>query len=79
MTARNIPKYIYANDKVHNNSQMKAANIYIAPIYMYARFRLGVYSLYICKYTYLEAYAQSRADIYMYIYIHTHLNLGAQG
>ena len=30
-------KHIYANDEMHFNIQMKAENIYIAPMYMYAR------------------------------------------
>ena len=38
---------VYANDIMHKNSQIKAENIYMATIYMYARLGLGVYSLYI--------------------------------
>ena len=60
---------------------MKAANIYIAPIYMYARLGLGVYGPYTCIYADIEACTQSGAYIYIYIYtyIYTCLNLGAQG
>ena len=61
--------------------QMKAANIYMAYIYMYARLGLGVYGPYTCIYTDIEACAQSGANIYIYIYtyIYTRLNLGTQG
>ena len=66
---------IYAKDIVHIHMQMKAANIYMAYIYMYARLVLGVYSPYTCIYGDIEACAQSGANIYIY----TRLNLGAQG
>ena len=38
---------------------------------MYTRFGLGIYSLYICVYTDLEASAQSVANFYMFIHIYT--------
>ena len=45
-TACNMHKHIYAKNKMHINIQVKAENIYIAPIYMYARLELGVYGPY---------------------------------
>ena len=42
---------VYANDIMHIHIQMKAANIYIASIYMYARLGLDVYGPYTCIYT----------------------------
>ena len=76
-------KMVCANDKMYNNSQMKAEYIYIyiyiyrALIYMYERLGLGFYGPYICMYTNLEACARRGADTYIRIYIY--LNLGAQG
>ena len=64
---------VYANDKVHIHNQMKAENIYMGSIYMYARLGLGVYGPYTCIYNDIEAFAQSGANIY------TCLNLGVQG
>ena len=62
-------KMVYANDKVHIHIQIKAANIYMGSIYMYARLVLGVYSLYTCIYTDIEACVHSWANVYIYIYI----------
>ena len=70
-----MPKHINANDVMHIDSQIKAENIYIAPIYMYTRLRLGVYRLYIYVQSNTKACAQSTADINIYI----SLNLAAQG
>ena len=67
---------VYANDKVHIHIQMKAENIYMGSIYMYARLVLGVFGPYTCIYTDIEACVQ-REPIYIYIY--TCLNLGVQG
>ena len=60
---------------MHIHMQMKAANIYMAYIYMYARLGLGVYGSYTRIYPEIEACAQSGANIYIY----TCLNLGVQG
>ena len=57
---------VYANDIMHINIQMKAANIYMAPMYIYARLGLGLYGPYICIYADIEACAQSGANIYIY-------------
>ena len=46
---------------------MKAANIYMESIYMYARLGLSVYGPYTCIYTDIEVCMQSRADIYIYM------------
>ena len=54
---------------MHINIQIKAKKIYMAPIYMYTRLRLGLYGPYICIYTDIEACTQSRAYVYIYIYI----------
>ena len=72
---------VYANDIMHIHIQIKAENIYMASIYMYSRFVLGLYGLYICIYGDLEACSQSGANIYIYIYIYIYirLNLGVQG
>ena len=59
---------VYANDKVHIHIQMKAANIYMGSIYMYARLGLGLYGPYICIYGDIEACTQSGANIYIYIH-----------
>ena len=75
MTASSMPKTIYTNEIIYHGGQMKAANIYRAPIYMYARLGLGLYGLYICIYTDLEAFTQSGADVYIYIC----LPFGVQG
>ena len=48
---------------------MKAENIYMGSIYMYARLVLGVYGPYTCIYTDIEACMQSGADIYICIYL----------
>ena len=63
-----MPKNIYANDMMHNNGQMKAENIYMAPIYMYSRLGLGVYGPYI--YIYIERFRgfHPKHNIYIYIY-----------
>ena len=61
---------VYAKDKVHIHNQIKAANIYMGSIYMYERLGLGVYGLYTCIYTDIEACAQSGANIYIYIYVY---------
>ena len=61
---------VYAKDIMHIHIQMKAANIYMGSIYMYARLGLGVYSPYTCIYGEIEACAQSGANIYIYIYIY---------
>ena len=66
---------VFAKDIMHIHIQIKAENIYIASIYMYARLGLGVYGPYTCIYGEIEACAQSGANIYTY----TRLNLGAQG
>ena len=58
---------IYAKDIVHIHNQMKAANIYMGSIYMYARLGLGVYGPYTCIDTEIEACAQSGANIYIYM------------
>ena len=68
-------KVVYAKDIMHIHMQMKAANIYMAYIYMNAGLGLGVYGPYTCIYGDIEACAQSGANIYIY----TCLNLGAQG
>ena len=68
-------KVVYAKDIMHIHMQIKAANICMAYIYMYARLGLGVYGPYTCIYTDIEACAQSRANIYIY----ARLNLGVQG
>ena len=68
---------VYAKDIMHTHMQMKAANIYMAYIYMYASLVLGVYGPYTCIYGDIKACAQSGANIYIYIY--TRLNLGVQG
>ena len=77
MTSLQHGKMVYANDKVHIHIQIKAENIYMGSIYMYARLGLGVYGPCTCIYTDIEACAQIGADIYIYIY--TCLNLGVQG
>ena len=66
MTACNMHKNIYANDKMHINIKMKTKNIYMAPIYMYDRLGLGVYSLYIYRVTNLEASTHIGADAFIY-------------
>ena len=58
---------VYAKDIVHIHNQMKAANIYMGSIYMYAMLGLGVYGPYTCIYTEIEACAQSGANIYIYM------------
>ena len=70
---------------MHINIQMKAGNIYMAPIYMYARLLLGIYGPYIYTYIYIYVYIYRlikrlvhKAEP-IYIYIYTHLNLGVQG
>ena len=60
--------------------QIKAVNIFIAPIHIDARLELGMYNPYI--YNNLEAFKKMQPTyiyIYLYIYTHiyTHLNLGA--
>ena len=60
---------VYTNNIMHVHIQIKAENIYIAYIYMYARLVLGLYGPYICIYGDIEACMQSGATIY--IYIHT--------
>ena len=45
-----MPKILYTNYIMHDNSQIKAANIYMAPIYMCERVELGIYGLYIYVY-----------------------------
>ena len=74
-------KIVYANYTMHQNSQKKVVNKFMAFIDICVRLKLGLYSPYICIYTNLEACTQSGAGVYIYIYIHTHthLNLGAQG
>ena len=57
---------VYAKDIVYIHNQIKAANIYMGSIYMYARLGLGVYGPYTCIYTDIEACAQSGANIYIY-------------
>ena len=62
-------KMVYVNDIMHNNSGIKPENIYITPIYMYARLGLGLYGLYIGIYTNIEACTQ-KLSLYAYIYIY---------
>ena len=57
---------VYANDIMHIYIQIKAENIYMASIYMYARLGLGIYGPYTCICTDIEACTQSGADIYIY-------------
>ena len=73
-------KNIYANNRIHNNGQMRAVNIYMAPIYMYSRLQLGVCSLYIYMYIYqfVElAYKMEliHIDIYIYTYIYIYTKI----
>ena len=49
---------------------MKAENVYMTSIYMYSRFRLGVYGPYTRIYADIKACTQSGANIYIYIYIY---------
>ena len=72
-------KMVYTKDIMHIHTQIKAENIYMASIYMYARLLLGIYGPYTCIYANIEACMQIGANIYIYIYIYTRLNLGAQG
>ena len=58
---------------MHENSQIKAVNIYIELIYTYTNFRLGMYSLYICTHSDLGLCTQTSAqylcmDIYINVY-----------
>ena len=57
---------VYANDIMYIHIQMKAASIYMAYTYMYAKLGLGLYGPNICIYSDIEACAQSRANIYIY-------------
>ena len=57
-----------ANDIMHKNNQMKAANIYMAPIHMYARLGLGLYSPYVS----IKRLAYKAKPIYIYIYIYVY-------
>ena len=50
ITPGNMPKMVYANYIVHDNGQIKAKNIYIIPIYMYAMLGLDIYGPYIYIY-----------------------------
>ena len=52
-----MPTMIYTDYIMHEISQMKTVNIYMVPIYMYAKLGLGVYGPYIYIYIYndLEA------------------------
>ena len=42
-----MPKIVYVAEIMHDNIQMKAENIYMVSIYMYARLGLGIYGPYI--------------------------------
>ena len=72
---------VYAKDIMYIHIQIKAANIYMGSIYMYARLGLNVYGPYTCIYPKIEACTQSGANIYIYIYVYmlesrrTRLNL----
>ena len=61
-----MPKTLYGDYIMHHISQGKAVNIYIASMYMYARFVLGIHGPYICIYSDLEACTQSGANIYIH-------------
>ena len=52
---------LYIKDIMHIHIQMKAENIYMASIYMYARLGLGFYGPYMCIYGDIEACVQSGA------------------
>ena len=64
---------VYAKDIMHIHMQMKAENIYMGSIYMYARLLLGVYGPYTYIYGNIEACTQSGANIYIYIYIYIYI------
>ena len=49
----NTLKIVYSAEIMHDDSQIKAENINIIPIYMYAMLELGIYSPY--KYIYIRA------------------------
>ena len=62
----NLSKIVYAKDIMHIHMQIKAANIYMVYIYMYARLGLGVYGPHICIYSNIEACMQSGANIHIH-------------
>ena len=63
-------KMVYAAEIMYGKCQIKAANIYMVPIYMYSRLGLGVYSLYIYIYIAIYRPMYKGQPIYMYIYIY---------
>ena len=67
-----MPKKIYADYVIYENSQIKAVDIYMVPLYIYSRLLFIIYGLCICIHSDLEACTQSAAKAYVYIYVYIH-------